>query len=66
MPGNSSMEKKNGPNKKHTPLTKPSNDPPETPEIYIYDPRTKKWKLHHPSDSTAYNCLTRDIWSWLD
>lgn len=34
--------------------------------IYIYDPKTKKWKVHNPSGSTAYNYLTRDEWSWLD
>lgn len=36
------------------------------PLIYIYDPKTKKWKVHNPSGSTAYNYLTRDEWSWLD
>jgi len=34
--------------------------------IYIYDPKTKQWKVHNPSGSTAYNYLTRDEWSWLD
>jgi len=36
------------------------------PLIYIYDPKTKQWKVHNPSGSTAYNYLTRDEWSWLD
>ena len=38
----------------------------EHPLIYIYDPETNKWKVHNPSGSIAYNCLTRDQWSWLD
>lgn len=38
----------------------------EVPCIYIYDPKTKQWKVHNPSGSTAYNYLTRDEWSWLD
>ena len=53
-------------NKKNTqPQTTCKPDQKE-PLIYIYDPKTKKWKVHNPSGSTAYNYLTRDEWSWLD
>jgi hypothetical protein len=33
---------------------------------YIYDKKTRTWKMVNPSGSIAYNCLTRDEWSWLD
>lgn len=34
--------------------------------VYIYDKKIKQWKMVNPSGSIAYNCLTRDEWSWLD
>jgi len=59
---------------KHHKKVKQKNSQPKTtckpdqkePLIYIYDPKTKQWKVHNPSGSTAYNYLTRDEWSWLD
>jgi len=52
--------------KKNSQLQTTCKTDQKEPLIYIYDPKTKQWKVHNPSGSTAYNYLTRDDWSWLD
>ena len=59
--------KDNKPSKKKNRQPKTTCKPDQKgPLIYIYDPKTKQWKVHNPSGSTAYNYLTRNEWDWLD
>jgi len=34
--------------------------------IYVYDKKTKKWKVKNTYSSLNYNYLSRNEWNWLD